>query len=217
MPERLSKSQIDKLGERLRTSNEVSVDDLTLLQQVRAEHDAAMAVVADRLASELGLEPGTRLKTVGTIVDKLRRERMRLSQMQDIAGVRVVHRCSSVWRTYSGGASGTAGHRTPVMKSISDSSAPPRCDCSSAISLWENPRREVFPARLRPPRWRTAGIVGVRRYGPGRGSSTEVRARAAISDGRERRGGRGHSGISPGLGAHARAYFKTIEELAELA
>lgn len=90
MPERLSKSQIDKLGERLRTSDEVSVEDLTVLQRVRSEHDAAMAVVADRLTAELGLEPGSRLKTVGTIVDKLRREHIRLSQMQDIAGVRVV-------------------------------------------------------------------------------------------------------------------------------
>lgn len=90
MGDRLSKSQIDKLGERLRDSAEVSEEELALLQQVRAEHDSAMSTVADRLANELGLEPSTRLKTVGTIVDKLRREHIRLSQMQDIAGVRLV-------------------------------------------------------------------------------------------------------------------------------
>ena len=90
MGDRLSKSQIDKLGERLRDSEEVSEEDLALLQRVRAEHDSAMSTVADRLANELGLESGTRLKTVGTIVDKLRREHIRLSQMQDIAGVRLV-------------------------------------------------------------------------------------------------------------------------------
>ena len=90
MPDQLSKSQIDKLGERLRDAAQVSEDALAMLQQVRAEYDDAMSTVANRLAEELGLEPGTRLKTVGTIVDKLRREHIRLSQMQDIAGVRVV-------------------------------------------------------------------------------------------------------------------------------
>lgn len=49
MPDRLSKSQIDKLGERLREAGETSVDDLTLLQQVRSERDAAMGPDPSRI------------------------------------------------------------------------------------------------------------------------------------------------------------------------
>jgi hypothetical protein len=67
VPDRLSKSQIDKLGERLRDSAEVSEEDLALLQLVRAEHDAAMQVVAERVAADLDLEPGTRLKVIITV------------------------------------------------------------------------------------------------------------------------------------------------------
>lgn len=42
------------------------------------------------LLQEAGLQPTTRLKTVNTIVDKLRRHRTRLSTMQDVAGARIV-------------------------------------------------------------------------------------------------------------------------------
>lgn len=86
----LSKSQIDKLGERIRDAALISSDDLALLQDLRRAHDEVVENVAARLRTELGLQPVSRLKTVGTIVDKLRRERMRLTQMQDIAGIRVV-------------------------------------------------------------------------------------------------------------------------------
>jgi ppGpp synthetase/RelA/SpoT-type nucleotidyltranferase len=47
-------------------------------------------VVAVRLR-EIGLHPTTRLKTYGTIIDKLRRERgMSLGRVQHLAGARVV-------------------------------------------------------------------------------------------------------------------------------
>jgi ppGpp synthetase/RelA/SpoT-type nucleotidyltranferase len=39
---------------------------------------------------EMGFHPTSRLKTVGTIIEKLVRDRTRLSTMQDIAGVRIV-------------------------------------------------------------------------------------------------------------------------------
>ena len=90
MPEPISRTQIDRLGGRLRASDTISEPDLRLLQDVRAGYDEALAVVATRLSRELGLHAGTRLKTVGTIVDKLKRESVRLSQMQDIAGGRLV-------------------------------------------------------------------------------------------------------------------------------
>jgi ppGpp synthetase/RelA/SpoT-type nucleotidyltranferase len=54
----------------------------------------AYANVLDHVAAQLrqiGLHPTTRLKTSGTIIDKLRRERsMGLRQIQDLAGARVV-------------------------------------------------------------------------------------------------------------------------------
>jgi ppGpp synthetase/RelA/SpoT-type nucleotidyltranferase len=63
--------------------------DLVMLQRLRADYDAPLAQVEDRLRTN-GLRTTSRLKTVGTIIDKLKRERTRLSKMQDIAGVRLV-------------------------------------------------------------------------------------------------------------------------------
>jgi ppGpp synthetase/RelA/SpoT-type nucleotidyltranferase len=42
------------------------------------------------LEQELGLTTTARLKTSNTIIEKLRRDKTRLAQMQDIAGVRIV-------------------------------------------------------------------------------------------------------------------------------
>jgi ppGpp synthetase/RelA/SpoT-type nucleotidyltranferase len=39
---------------------------------------------------ELGFEATSRLKTINTIIEKLRREKTRLAEMQDIAGLRIV-------------------------------------------------------------------------------------------------------------------------------
>ncbi len=91
---RLSRSQIDRLGGRLRGSQRISDADLAQLQAVREAHDDAMAAVTvalrDLTVDGVSLAPTSRLKTVGTMLEKLRRESMRLSQMQDIAGARVV-------------------------------------------------------------------------------------------------------------------------------
>ncbi len=80
MPRPLSRNQIDRLG----------VEDLDLLERVRASYDPAMATFEGVLREHLSLSVTSRLKTVGTILDKLRREKTRLSTMQDIAGVRYV-------------------------------------------------------------------------------------------------------------------------------
>jgi ppGpp synthetase/RelA/SpoT-type nucleotidyltranferase len=49
-----------------------------------------MAAVQGRLSQEVSIETTSRLKTRDTLVDKLRRQRTRLSTVQDIAGLRVV-------------------------------------------------------------------------------------------------------------------------------
>jgi ppGpp synthetase/RelA/SpoT-type nucleotidyltranferase len=80
---------MDKLGERLRRQLTPGQGELELLQGVRAEYEPAMLETQEVLR-ELGLQSTARLKTVNTIVEKLKRDKTRLSAMQDIAGVRVV-------------------------------------------------------------------------------------------------------------------------------
>ena len=85
-----SRSQIDKFGERLAGMAIPSESDLQQLQTLRMVYDEPMASVAQIVAEKLGLDATSRLKTVNTIVEKLKRERTRLSTMQDIAGLRIV-------------------------------------------------------------------------------------------------------------------------------
>lgn len=85
----LSRSQIDELGRRLRRSDP-TVEDLGLLEQVRSLYEEPLTEVIGVLV-DLGLEPGSRPKTTGTIIDKLRRmPHLELSRMQDIVGARIV-------------------------------------------------------------------------------------------------------------------------------
>jgi ppGpp synthetase/RelA/SpoT-type nucleotidyltranferase len=85
----MTKSQINKLGEKLRTVLELDADTLSRLQQFRASYDEPMLRV-QTLLKEIGLEATSRLKTTNTIIEKLRREKTRLAEMQDIAGLRIV-------------------------------------------------------------------------------------------------------------------------------
>jgi hypothetical protein len=89
----LSKSQIDKLGERLRATEQPTAEDRELLAELLASHakpfeDARTRVVTN--VAGLGYVTG-RLKSTPSIIDKLKRSpAMRLSRMQDLAGVRVI-------------------------------------------------------------------------------------------------------------------------------
>lgn len=85
----LSKTQIDRLGERLKGGSHTE-NDLRLLDEYRSSFGEAYEVVA-RTVRERGQSPTGRLaKSTQSIVEKLRRESIRLSQMQDIAGCRIV-------------------------------------------------------------------------------------------------------------------------------
>lgn len=86
---RFSKSQIDKLGEQLRKQDVPEEQALKQLQLVRAEYSAPLTKVESVLRNELGLQPTSRIKTVNTIIEKLKRDKTRLSRMQDLAGLRV--------------------------------------------------------------------------------------------------------------------------------
>lgn len=88
--ERLSNTRIDKLGDRLRQRN-VADDDLRLLDAYRRSFGKAYETVVGAVREKLSLEPtGRPAKSTTAIIDKLRRESIRLSQIQDIAGCRLV-------------------------------------------------------------------------------------------------------------------------------
>jgi putative GTP pyrophosphokinase len=87
--QRLASSAVDLLGERLKA--QVTDADLRLLDRYRREFGPSYEAVVASLRGLLALEPSGRpAKSTTAIVDKLKRSSMRLSQMQDIAGCRVV-------------------------------------------------------------------------------------------------------------------------------
>ena len=87
----MTKSQINKLGQKLRTLAELDAEALAQLQEFRASFDEPMFRAQTQI-KELGYEATSRLKTINTIIEKLRREKTRLAEMQDIAGLRIVRK-----------------------------------------------------------------------------------------------------------------------------
>lgn len=86
----MTSSQIDRLGERLKLPD-LGEADLRALDDYRRSFAPAYEIVLDVVRERLGLQPtGRSAKSTPSIVDKLRRESIRLSQMQDIAGCRLV-------------------------------------------------------------------------------------------------------------------------------
>jgi putative GTP pyrophosphokinase len=89
----LTNSRIDALGKKLRDS-QIDAGCLTELEHFRELFVPAYRFVEDVLADKMGLPvTGRPSKSTVAIVDKLNRESVRLSQMQDIAGCRVLVAC----------------------------------------------------------------------------------------------------------------------------
>jgi ppGpp synthetase/RelA/SpoT-type nucleotidyltranferase len=87
---KLSNYQVDHLGDRLR-AGQPSADDLRLLDRYRRSFAESYEYVISAIRNQLKLDPtGRPTKSTASIVGKLRRESTRLSQMQDIAGCRIV-------------------------------------------------------------------------------------------------------------------------------
>jgi len=85
----LSNSQVDRLGEALRAGVTPETRDAYI--EYREEFTEALAEVTSRVLTLLPeSEVSSRRKTLDTVVAKLHRTPMRLSQMQDIAGCRAV-------------------------------------------------------------------------------------------------------------------------------
>jgi putative GTP pyrophosphokinase len=86
----LSKTQVDKLGDRLRLEQD-SDEDLVMLDAYRRSfagtYEATVGVIHNVLKLATTGRPS---KSTQSIRDKLQRESIRLSQIQDIAGCRIV-------------------------------------------------------------------------------------------------------------------------------
>ncbi len=90
MTNEVSKTQVDRLGDRLKKGN-ITEADLRLLDSYRRSFTEAHEIVVGTIRKELKLEPtGRRAKSTTSISDKLRRESIRLTQIQDIAGCRLI-------------------------------------------------------------------------------------------------------------------------------
>src|SRR2546423_9810586 len=90
MTKDVSKTQVDRLGNRLK-SGSITEEDLRLLDQYRRSFTEAYETVVGTIRDKLKLEPtGRPAKSTTSIADKLKRESIRLTQIQDIAGCRII-------------------------------------------------------------------------------------------------------------------------------
>jgi ppGpp synthetase/RelA/SpoT-type nucleotidyltranferase len=90
MTKEVSKTQVDRLGDRLKRGN-ITEEDLRLLDQYRRSFAEAYETVVGIIRDKLKLEPtGRPAKSTTSIADKLKRESIRLTQIQDIAGCRII-------------------------------------------------------------------------------------------------------------------------------
>jgi hypothetical protein len=87
----LSKSQVERLGERLVASDQPAGADLQLLHELLLSRSSVLEVAIARVRDHLQLAPTSRIKNTGTILEKLRRSGgTGLKSMQDLAGMRIV-------------------------------------------------------------------------------------------------------------------------------
>jgi putative GTP pyrophosphokinase len=90
MAKEISKTQVDRLGDRIKRG-QITEEDLRLLDRYRRSFTPSYEVVVVAIRDKLGLEPtGRPAKSTTSIVDKLKRESIRLTQIQDIAGCRII-------------------------------------------------------------------------------------------------------------------------------
>jgi ppGpp synthetase/RelA/SpoT-type nucleotidyltranferase len=87
----ISKSQLDKLGSRLRNSADPDDEDLVLLDRYRQRFVLINDTIVAKLRDLADFAVESRHKSVPSIVAKLRRRQpARLSAIQDLAGARII-------------------------------------------------------------------------------------------------------------------------------
>jgi ppGpp synthetase/RelA/SpoT-type nucleotidyltranferase len=89
VPLPISRNQLNKLGQRLAASDQPSDEYLALLGDVQLAYKRILNGV-ERVLLENGFFPTTRVKTNGTLIDKLKRVHgLVLGRVQDVAGARI--------------------------------------------------------------------------------------------------------------------------------
>jgi len=87
----LTKSQIERLGVRLVRSNPPAAEDLAALHELLLSYGDALEEAVTTVQRSLGITPSSRVKTTGTILEKLERYGGSwLKSIQDLAGMRIV-------------------------------------------------------------------------------------------------------------------------------
>lgn len=86
----LTRSQIERLGQRLSRSDSPDLADLELLDEFEQSFQPAQDCVVRTIRTELRLNPTARRKSRRSIVAKIRRQHTALPRMQDIAGCRLI-------------------------------------------------------------------------------------------------------------------------------
>jgi hypothetical protein len=115
----ISRSQLDKLGDRLRDNDPPDPTDLELLDRVLTTYDRALQAVSHQLR-DLGFAPTARVKSADTLLDKLRRHTSsRLKTVQDLAGARIV---------ISGTITDQDTARDTIVRAFTSSASVPRVD-----------------------------------------------------------------------------------------
>jgi ppGpp synthetase/RelA/SpoT-type nucleotidyltranferase len=108
---------MDKLGKRLAVEGRATQQDRELFSQVLDFYQEILDVATGRLIAS-GYLPTSRVKTTGTLVEKLRREHgIQLTRINDIAGARIV---------VSGGRDEQDVARDKVVKLFEDGSRQPQ-------------------------------------------------------------------------------------------
>ena len=117
MPLTFSGRQLNKLGERLASPDTpITDDDYVMLAQVAQHYQTVLDTVEEKLA-RLGYQATTRVKTTGTLVDKLRRPpHLTLKTIHDVAGARIV---------IDGGRLDQDEVATRIMETFADCPKPP--------------------------------------------------------------------------------------------
>lgn len=117
----LSNSEVDRLGDSLLREG-VSSGTLELLDRYRRSFAAPYEEVMLLLRTKLNLAPtGRPAKSTTSIIDKLHRESIRLSQMQDIAGCRVIVKNSEILQSTVTALTGTFSNSQLIDRRIAPS------------------------------------------------------------------------------------------------
>ena len=107
--------QLNALGQRL-ADGEPSKADIALFAQVLDVYQAVLDRVEQQLR-ELGFQATTRVKTTGTLIDKLKRDpTLKLKSIHDLAGGRIV--IDGTWRDQDAA-------RDSIVEAFSECSKPP--------------------------------------------------------------------------------------------